>query len=55
MSAPVRLGSLWRDELKELERAKVIVNANVKHLQLAQHGQAMQSVDCRFLMGRALR
>lgn len=51
MSPPVRLGKLWRDDLKTLKQVKVFVNANVSHLQLAEHGQAMQSVDCQVFDG----
>ena len=55
MSSPVRLGTLWLDELKNLDRAQVMVNANVSHLQLAQHGQAMDSVDCKVFDGPSFK
>lgn len=51
MSAPVRLGSLWRKELKEAKNTKIFINANVTHLQLESHGQAMKWAECRAFDG----
>jgi choline dehydrogenase-like flavoprotein len=55
MSPPVRLGKLWRDDLKDLDHTKVLLNANVTHLQLFPHGQALKWVECRAFSGPKFR
>lgn len=51
MSPPVRLGKLWREELKALKEARVMINANVTHLQLESSAEAMASVTCKVFDG----
>ena len=51
MSKPVRLGTMWREGLRGLPNAKVLLNANVTHLQLTKTGQAMNTVHCQVFDG----
>lgn len=51
MSPPVRLGELWREGLSALEKVKVIINANVSHLQLKDSATSLKSVHCQVFDG----
>ena len=51
MSPPVRLGKLWREELTALKNAKVLINANVTHLQLRESADSLSSVKCKVFDG----
>lgn len=47
MSKPARLGEEWREELHAQEEVRLLVNANVTHLQLSPDGQRLQHVTCQ--------
>ena len=51
MSPPARLGELWREELTQEERVKLLLNANVVHLQLTTDGQQLDHVVCQAFDG----
>jgi choline dehydrogenase-like flavoprotein len=51
MSPPVRLGKLWRDDLAALDKAQVLINANVTHLQLRESATSMNAVSCKVFDG----
>ena len=55
MSKPVRLGTLWRDELTALKTARVIINANVTHLQMRESADSLSSVSCKVFDGQEFK
>ena len=55
MSAPVRLGEVWLDELSAQERVRVMYHANVVHLQLHEDGQRLEHVVCRVFDGPSFK
>jgi choline dehydrogenase-like flavoprotein len=55
MSAPVRLGKLWRTELEQEPKARILYHANVTHLQMHESGTRLDHVLCKPFQGNTFK